>query len=136
MFNLTPTDSSAPGEVLHRAATAIGAIKGAIFEVRPGEHFTHAIELRSYFPRVEGAEPTAQCLGDGLRQYIIPTLMADSDAIIDVPDQSMVHARRFVLVILARDSANAVRGVGAVMVECRSHREAEHKLKQLQDMFV
>lgn len=127
-------DTFVPGWLMAKSARLVGAVRGAGFVVRRGEHDCDTVELFNHFPRDPGDDVTATRVADALRRFVLPCLTENRDAAIEVPELASVGMKTFVLVFLFRD-ATGIRGVAGLVVECRHRAEAERRLALLQDVM-
>jgi hypothetical protein len=133
---LVTDDTFVPNWIMVKCARLVGAVRGAAFLVRRGEHGCDTLELFNYFPRPagDGGDVTAERVADALRRFVLPCLVEDREAVIEVPELSSAGVGTYVLVFLMRD-ATGVRGVAALVVECRARSEAERRHAMLQDVM-
>ena len=128
---MLPTDDTyVPGYLIQKTAEVVGASRAAAFLVRPGADGSSSLELFKSLPDSASGSVSARQLADGLRRFVVPSLAAERDQVIEVPELSGPLQKTFVLVILARQGAE-VRGVTAMVVECASRAEAERRLGAL-----
>jgi len=127
-----PTDDTyVPGYLISKATEIVGARRAAAFQVRPEADGSASLVLFRYFPHGEGNEITALELANALRRFIVPSLAAGKDCVLEVPERRGPLGRTFVLVFLAR-SGGIVLGATAMEVECVDRWEAKRRLKALQ----
>jgi hypothetical protein len=127
-------DTLVPNWLMLKSARLVGAVRGAGFVVRRGEHDCDTVELYTVFPPELAADLTARRTADALRRFVVPCLVENREAAIEVPELASAGMMTFVLVFLARD-ATGVRGIAALVVEVRSRAEAERRLALLQDVM-
>jgi hypothetical protein len=136
-FTPPPTvyDTYIPGLLSSQAATVVGAVRAASFEVVPGADETFTLRLRHYWPPDEDG-PSAQRQADGLREYVIPNLVDGRDRVVEIRGRRGLVFRQYVLLLMVKDQQQRIRGVGALMVECPHKKEAERRLMKLKEMSV
>jgi hypothetical protein len=125
---MLPTDDTyVPGYLIQKTAEVVGASRAAAFLVRPGAHGGCSLELFKSLPDSASGSVSVRELADALRRFVVPTLAADRDQVIEVPELSGPLQKTFVLVIQARHGTQ-LRGVTAMVVECATRAEAERRL--------
>jgi hypothetical protein len=133
----SPFDTYIPGLLSVQRAGIVGAVRMGSFEVFPEGDDTYTLLLRYYWPRDDADGPSAQEQAAALRQFIVPSLHAAKDCVVELPESAGAGlARRYLLLTMLRDESRQLRGVGAFVVECPHLKEAERRLLKLREISV